>query len=223
MQTTLSLGGRHIRLDFYVPKHAARQRLPAVLFLHGSGGGIDYWLDRVVPLLAQSGVAVFALHYFDRTATTRADLLTLSDGVHVPLWLETIREAIAHIAEHPAVDPSRIALVGVSLGAFLSLAVATDPATQPLRAIVDISGGLVPPYYNEATPAYPPTLILHGDADTVVEVTHARLLDEKLTSLGVPHAMHLFPGEGHWFSEVAEQRMLPLFAEFLLSVFRLER
>jgi carboxymethylenebutenolidase len=219
MQTTLLVGGRRIRLDFYVPKHAAHQRLPAILFLHGSGGGIDYWLDRVVPLLAQSGIAVFGLHYFDRTGTTRADLLTLTDGVHVPLWLETIRETIDHIAEQPAVDPTRIALVGVSLGAFLSLAVATDPATPPLRAIVEISGGLVPPYYNNATRDFPPTLILHGDADTVVEVTHARLLDEKLTSLGVPHDMRLLPGEGHWFSAAAEQRMLPLLADFLTAHF----
>src|SRR5580698_4176493 len=112
MQTTLLLGGRRIRLDYFEPKHANHHRLPAVLFLHGSGGGIDYWLERVVPLLAPAGVAVFALHYFDRTDTLRADLLTLADGVHVPLWLETIRETIAHIAEHPAVDPTRIALVG---------------------------------------------------------------------------------------------------------------
>jgi carboxymethylenebutenolidase len=222
MQATLMLGGKSIRLDYYHPKNPNHHRQPAVLFIHGSGAGIDYWIERVIPLLAPAGVAVFALHYFDRTGTVRADLLSLTDGVHVPLWLETIRETIRHIAEHPAVDPDRIALVGVSLGAFLTLATATDPAVPPLRAVVGISGGLVPPYYNEATPAFPPTLILHGLIDNVVAVTHAQVLDEKLTSLGVPHEMHLFPGEGHWFSASAEQRLLPLVTDFLLSMFRKE-
>ena len=219
MQTTLLLGGKRIRLDYFEPKHANNHRVPAVLFLHGSGAGIDYWLERIVPVLAPVGIAVFALHYFDRTGTIRADLLTLTDGVHVPLWLETIRETIRHIAEHPAVDPNRIALVGVSLGAFLSLATATDPSVPRLRAVVDVSGGLVPPYYGEATPAFPPTLILHGVSDNVVAVTHAQVLDEKLTSLGVSHKMYLFPGEGHWFSATAEQRLLPLVSDFLTANF----
>src|SRR5580698_915980 len=124
MQTTFLSGGKTIRLDFFEPKHPTQARIPALLLLHGSGGDSSYWIERIVPLIAPAGVAVFALHYFDRTDTVRADLLKLTDGIHVPLWLATIREAIAHVARHPAVDPTRIALVGVSLGAFLALATA---------------------------------------------------------------------------------------------------
>jgi carboxymethylenebutenolidase len=213
MQTTLSIGGKHIRLDAFEPHTSAPH--PALLLLHGAGGNADYWLDQLTPVIARLGIAVYAVHYFDRTGTIRADLQTLSDGLHVPLWLATIRDALVHIAARPGVNPSRIALVGISLGGFLSLALATLPDTPAIKAIVEISGGLVPPYDANATPEFPPTLILHGDADTVVSVTHAHQLDAKLTQLNVAHDMHLFRGETHWFTQAAQLRILAATADFL--------
>jgi carboxymethylenebutenolidase len=215
MQTTLVIGGKTIRLDAFEPRTPNPH--PAVLLLHGAGGNADYWLDRLTPAIARAGIAVYAIHYFDRTGTTRAELPMFTDGIHVPLWLDTIRQAIAHIAQRPAVDPGRVALVGVSLGAFLSLAVATQPETPKIKAIVEISGGLVEPYAEDATPAFPPTLILHGDADTVVAVSHAHTLDALLTRLNVFHEVHIFRGETHWFTEGAQLRIFAATAQFLGS------
>ena len=208
MQSFLS-GGRPIRLNAVEPETPNH---PAIILLHGAGGNVDFWLDRISPFLAQLGLAVYGVHYFDRTGTQRADPGLLNDGRHVPLWLETIRDAIAHIKTRPNVDPSRIALVGISLGAFLSLALAT---TEPVKAVVDLSGGLVDPFVRQATSAFPPTLILHGDQDTVVPVEHAHALDNLLTRLGVPHQLHLLEGEGHWFSPTAQQTILVATAAFL--------
>ena len=213
MQTTLQIGGKSVRLDLYEPRSEGPR--PAILLLHGAGGNTGYWLDGLAPLLARAGIAAYAVHYFDRTGTIRADPRTLSDGVHVPLWLDTIRETLVELSRRPTVDAKRIALVGVSLGAFLSLAVATDPGTPRIRAIVDVSGGLVPPYEAAATAAFPPTLILHGDADTVVSVSHAHALDVRLNALKVEHPVHIFPGEGHWFSDGAQMRILAYASGFL--------
>ena len=211
METFLS-GGKPIRLHVTQPSIPGPH--PAIVLLHGSGGGVSFWLDRIAPMLSRLGVLVYAVHYFDRTGTGRATPAMLTDGTHVPLWLATVRDAIAYIRTQPAVDSRRIALVGVSLGAFLSLALAAEPSPG-IRALVDISGGLVPPYDAQATPGFPPTLIIHGEADTVVPVALAHGLEARLTALRVPHEQLLLPGEGHWFSGPAQLRILGAVAAFL--------
>lgn len=210
-------GGKPIRLHTIAPPSPSG-KLPAVILLHGSGGNIGFWLDRIAPFISLAGVSVFAPHYFERTGTTRADAQTILDGHHFPLWLETIADAVSHVAAQPTIDPSRIALLGVSLGAFLAIALAAQaptPQTRALKAIVEISGGLPGPYTTALTARFPPTLILHGEADTIVPVSEAHKLDHALTSARVPHQSHLFPGEGHWFSLSAQQAILRDTAIFL--------
>jgi dipeptidyl aminopeptidase/acylaminoacyl peptidase len=43
----------------------------------------------------------------------------------------------------------------------------------------------------------PPTLILHGDADNLVPVEQARLLNNKLKKAGVKHDLIIYPDAGH--------------------------
>ncbi len=211
-ETFLS-GGRPIRLTVAEP--ASASSAPAILLLHGAGGNTGFWLDRIAPAVTRLGIALFAVHYFDRTGTTRADASTLADPANSRLWLETLTDALHHIASRPAVNPQRIALVGISLGAFLSLALATKRPSPMPRCLVDISGGLIEPFAAQATSTFPPTLILHGAADTVVPATHATALDALLTRLHVPHRLELLPGEGHWFSVAAQPRLLTAVATFL--------
>ncbi len=188
---------------------------PAILLLHGAGGNVSFWLDRIAPFVGRLGIAIYAVHYFDRTGTVRADAATILDGYHVPLWLDAVNDALEEIAANPAVNPRRIALLGISLGAFLSLAHATLPNRRRVRAIVEVSGGLALPYAGNASATFPPTLILHGEMDTVVSVSEARSLDALLTRLEIPHQVQLFPAEGHWFSPGAQLRILTAIAGFL--------
>ncbi len=196
-------------------------RKPAIVLLHGSGGSVDLWGTQLSSVLETAGVHLYAPHYFDRTGTKRADLAMLSDGVHVPQWLTTIDDALRFVAARPAVDPGRIVLAGISLGAFLSMAhaarlsSASDDASTRIRAIVEVSGGLVPPFEGLATHHLPPTLLLHGDADTIVPVSFAHALDRKLTELGVLHRTEILLGEGHWFSPSAWPRLLMAVSAFL--------
>jgi acetyl esterase/lipase len=54
--------------------------------------------------------------------------------------------------------------------------------------------------------ACPPTLILHGAADTTVDREQSVELDRKLTQLGVTHELILLPGIGHTFDLQQWQR-----------------
>ena len=211
MHITVTSGGKAIRVEGTEP--AVRGSHPALVLLHGAGGNLDFWLQRIAPFAAGLGLAIYAVHYFDRTGTTGADPAMLTGGSHVPLWIDAIRDAIAAISARPVVDAGRVALVGISLGAFLSLALAAEGLH--VRAIVEISGGLVPPYEAKATRTFPPVLIVHGDRDTVVPVAMAHALKRRLAELGVAHRMELMAGEGHWFSATAQASILAAMATFL--------
>ena len=64
-------GGKAIRLDAYLPQ-ATDGPVPAVIALHGAGGGVA-GMERYAALLAAQGFAVYLLRYFDRTGTEVAD------------------------------------------------------------------------------------------------------------------------------------------------------
>ena len=221
MQETLQIGGKAIRLQVHEPP-ASDQPHAAIVLMHGSGGNVDWWSSRIAPHVTGAGLALFAPHYFDRTGTERAHYETIIDGVHVPLWIDTLRATLEIVAARPTVDATRIALVGVSLGSFLSLgfaaecSAAEDAATRcKIHCLVDLSGGLVEPYASRATSHFPPTQILHGDRDSIVPVHHAHDLANRLTGLGVEHELHILEGEDHWFSPAAQTTILLRLANFL--------
>jgi len=191
-QTSFSSGSKPIRLDAYLPNSTTK--LPAVLALYGSGGGIE-GMNEPASMLAEQGFAVFVLHYFDRTDTTQAtDKQTIFR--HFPSWGKTVWDAIGHIAQHPQVDPDRIALLGFSLGAYLALSVAS--VDSRVKAVVEFFGGL-PKEMRLFMRRLCPTLILHGEADAIIPVAEAYDLEALLQKKNVDYEMKIYPGVGHNF------------------------
>jgi len=52
------------------------------------------------------------------------------------------------------------------------------------------------------TAKMPPTLIIHGDADTLVPLQQSQLLMAKLEVFKVPHQLEIRPGKGHGWPEI---------------------
>jgi dienelactone hydrolase len=99
---------------------------PTVIVLSGSLGGM---LEGSAAVLASQGFAALALAYFG------VDPLP-SELVEVPL--EYFAEAIAWLKTQPAVDPDRIAVMGVSKGGELAVLLgATYP--EDVKAVVGYS------------------------------------------------------------------------------------
>ena len=108
----------------------ARQRGAAALVVHGWGGSATDMLPVSKPLL-DAGLHVLLL---DTRCHGRSDD---SDFVSMPAFAEDVRAALAWLRTQPQVDPTRIVLVGHSVGAGACLFVAVgDPA---IAAVVSLA------------------------------------------------------------------------------------
>lgn len=192
-QSSFESGGKAIRLDCFLPESNG-QRFPAVISLHGSGGDFA-GMSQPAGALAAQGFAVYVLHYFDRTGTVFADKHTIF--ANFPIWMKTLWDAVSHVERQPQVDPKRIALLGFSLGAYLSL---SDAAIDSrICAVVEFFGGL-PKEMKLFMRRLCPVLILHGEADPTVPVEEAYHLQKVLEKKNIPYEMQIYPGAGHGFT-----------------------
>jgi hypothetical protein len=111
---------------------AGDDRRPAVLLLHGIPGH-EKNLDLALAL-RQRGIHVLHVHYRGCWG---------SDGDYsLSYLLPDARAALEWLAVQPFVDPVRIALVGISLGGWLALALASR--TDGVCAVVSLSPLLDP-------------------------------------------------------------------------------
>ena len=101
---------------------------PAVLVVGGSEGGLGHWTQSMAAGLASHGHTALSLAYFGTE-----DLPPHLSVVR----LEYFERALAWLAGQPAIDPRRLAVMGVSRGGELALLLG---ATFPiLRAVVAYS------------------------------------------------------------------------------------
>jgi carboxymethylenebutenolidase len=192
-QAIFQSGDKDIQLDCFLPQ-AAGSRFPAILGLHGSGGGY-FSMAEPAGLLAARGFAVYILHYFDRTETVDADKAAIFRNF--PVWMKTIWDATSYLVQQPQVDPERIGLLGFSLGAYLGLCNASIDSR--IQAVVECFGGL-PKEMKFFMRRLCPVLILHGAEDQVVPVSEAYHLQQVLEKRGIAYEMQIYPGIGHGFS-----------------------
>ena len=107
-----------------------RQRGAAALVVHGWGGSATDMLPVSEPLLA-AGLHVLLLDTRCHGRSDDADLTSM------PTFAEDVRAALAWLRTQPHVDPTRIVLVGHSVGAGACLFVAAgDPA---IAAVVSLA------------------------------------------------------------------------------------
>lgn len=201
-------GGKKIEVVVYEPQGAGQ--FPALLVIHGSSGPVSSFIGGYAQQLANLGYVVFFVHYFDATGTTYATFSGIR--THFEIWMTTVADGISFAERHPKVDARAIGLLGVSLGGFLSLSVASQD--QRVTAVVSLMGGM-PSEIIALTKRMPPTLLLHGEADPVVPVREAHEVEKLLKRVGSKYEIKTYPGQGHSFHGMAQMDALTRTLRFL--------
>jgi carboxymethylenebutenolidase len=159
--------------------------------LKGCGRVFREGAERV----AQEGYVVLLVHYFDRIGVAAVGPKDINANFRA--WMDTIAATVAYAAKLPGADAKRIGLLGFSLGACLSLALAAEDKV-PLKAVVDWFGFL-PDEFKECCKRLQPTLIVHGGADKTVPVGKAEELAALLKNRNVTHEVKIYPNQEHLF------------------------
>lgn len=186
-------------------------RFPAALLIHGFSSRKERMAEAIGRKLVKHGIASLSVDlplHGERPGTLN-DMSVRTPFAIVTKWRLALREATSaldYLASHPEADPSRIALVGYSLGSFLGAHVAADDLR--VKAVVLAAGGDIP----TGTPFAPlirsiadplravrriggrPLLMVHGRLDQTVRADQA---ERMYASAREPKEIRWYDG-GHW-------------------------
>jgi dienelactone hydrolase len=197
-------GGVHIGTDLYPPAGPANKA--AIILAYGSDGLIDNkngaWATTIgkhAQALALKGFHALVPDYFLRTRTPPNSIDYQHGGADVVLmnkgaWQSTLADAVQYAKTVPGIDPSRIGLLGYSLGGYLSLR---------LRAQAKAIVAFFPPLMDgigPGTTAGLPVQIHYGDQDPLKFATNAGPIQRELEDGGAVVKVHCYLGANHGFS-----------------------
>jgi carboxymethylenebutenolidase len=191
-----------------------------VILLPGAAGWRPVYAE-LARVFADSGFVTLALDYHAETGT--AAVGSEEKLQKWPQWQATVRNAVAYLQALQAVSGRPVGLVGYSRGAFLAVSVASS--VPGVASVVDYfgGGGGGSESLDREAQGFPPLLILHGDADSVVPVKFAYQLRDAVIAGGGKVELHVYPGADHAFnapfsssySEAAASDALARTVEFL--------
>ena len=208
-----------LKLDVWAPQRRSASSLPVVVFFYGGGWVAGERGDYGFAGRAFAARGFVAIVPDYRLVPNVRFPTFLQDGALAIKW------ARDHAAEFGG-DPLRISLSGHSAGAYEAAMLAldrhylTDVGVDPgiIRSAALLSGpyDFYPfteqrgrdalgqwPHPAETQPITfarrdaPPLLLMHGTADTVVRPRNSERLAARLTALGAPVELRLYPGKSH--------------------------
>lgn len=193
-----------------------------LLWFHGNAGNISHRLDWVKTVHSSLGSNIFIFDYqgYGLSAGVPSEKNAYEDA----------RAALQYLHSRPDVDRGRIVYYGKSLGSAVAVQLATEESPHrlalqsPFTSALDMArlhypflpvGALVRTRFSileKLSAIRVPILIIHGDADEVVPIEHARRLYQ---AAGHPKRLVVIEGAGHNdIFRVGRETYLEALAEF---------
>jgi len=215
-------GAREVKLDLYLPKKPASEKIPCIVVIHGGGwrSGDKTRFANIASALAEQGFAAACIGY------------RLLPEVEFPAPVVDCKAAVrwvrANAAKH-GLDPDRIGAIGGSAGGHLVAMLGTSTTVAKLEGDGGNAGvsSRVHAVVAMATPAdmtrnaernkldkelavlispvthvskdSAPVLLLHGTEDTLVPMAQSELLLEKYQKAGASAELVKIEGGPHAF------------------------
>jgi dienelactone hydrolase len=194
--------GKHITLlaDLRLPKNV-NGKLPAIILSHGSGGVRAEREYAYARAFNEWGVAAVVVDSFG----PRGIHSTVSDQSPVSA-VDMLGDAVAVLkaaARHPAIDPTRIALIGFSKGGTVAVKAALRRYMAPLAKDEAQFRSLIALYPwcgdmpLDFTPAGASLLMLLGGNDTYVGTAACLEYAEKFEKAGGKLSLKIYPAAKH--------------------------
>jgi dienelactone hydrolase len=180
----------------------AAARLPAVILQHGSGGSNardEFWAKT----FNEIGIASFLVDSFSGRGLTR---ISLNRAVFGPFdVIHDAYRAFDVLANHPRIDPARIALMGFSLGGVSALYSSIKRFQQmwnpraAFAAYIPFYAGCATTFIGDTDVSAAPIRQFHGAADDYTPVAPCRAYFERLRAAGRDVLLTEYPGAHHSF------------------------
>jgi len=206
---TISDGyGRSTDVSLFVPATPPpAEGYPVVVFLHGLGGDSSNMQSAAV---VQNAIVIAPTAQDPPAGVTFEDEAPIPLGSAFPHWWVYRDDAFAlraldWVRERYAVDSDRVVLFGASMGGFGTWNVGLRFHDR-FAKLVSAAGGISRLEFALSDPlsrsllvnaTMVPVWFAHGDADTVVPVSHSQTIASDLTQLAIPFTYRELPGAGH--------------------------
>lgn len=178
-------------------------RIPAVVLVHGAAG-ISMQMDPWAREINDIGIAVFIIDCY--TGRGFKEGFVPSSKVNSLTMIVDAYRALNLLANHPRIDPARIALMGFSRGGGVAL-YASMKRFQRMHGPEGFEYAAYIPFYPACWTSYiedeqvseRPIRIFHGAADNWTPVEPCRKYVERLRKNGKDVQLTEYPGAHHLF------------------------